>query len=98
MINAQALKEALKRTVAADRALHTRAERLENKRAEASELFEQAKSAPNASELSTLTKKLNRANAIVDQMTERSHNGTAELAEELDKLIELAQQERAKLK
>lgn len=97
MINTAPLKEALKRVNAADRALSNRDTKLAAKREEASDLFAQAKAAEDPATLSEVTKKLNRANAIVDQMVERGHTGTADLADALDKLIETAQAERAKL-
>lgn len=97
MITVDALKESVKRLNQLNRKHIGRGDKLQAKREQIDELDKQVRDAETHETMNTAMKKLNRARAALDRITETGHSDNDQLAEELDKLIDTAKAERAKL-
>lgn len=97
MIAVDALKESVKRINQLNRKHLGRDEKLDAKRKQIDDLDKQVRDAKSHDAMNDAMKKLNRARAALDRITETGHDHNDQLAEELDKLVEMAKAERAKL-
>lgn len=96
-INVGALKEAMKRVVAANRKIGGREDKIAAKRADIEKLDAAVRNADDRDEMNAAMKKLNRAHAALDRIIETGHSNTDDLSEALEKLAELATSERGQL-
>lgn len=97
MIAMNALKESIKRLNKLNQKHVGRDAKLDTKRDQITELDKQVRDSKSHDQMNEAMKKLNRARAALDRITETGHTNREDAATELDHLIELAQAERAKL-